>query len=66
MFNALTVEGLRSVAWWRASLLDLGRSESGRSGGGRVGWAFLGERVGALRAGLVILIALGAVVVEFG
>jgi drug/metabolite transporter (DMT)-like permease len=31
-----------------------------------IGWAFLGERVGALRAGLVILIALGAVVVEFG
>ena len=27
------------MAWWRASLLDLGRSESGRSGGGRVGWA---------------------------
>lgn len=31
-----------------------------------IGWAFLGERVGALRAGLVILIAAGAVVVEFG
>jgi drug/metabolite transporter (DMT)-like permease len=31
-----------------------------------IGWAFLGERVGWLRAGLVILIALGAVVVEFG
>jgi drug/metabolite transporter (DMT)-like permease len=31
-----------------------------------IGWAFLGERVGAWRAGLVILIALGAVVVEFG
>jgi drug/metabolite transporter (DMT)-like permease len=31
-----------------------------------IGWAFLGERVGRLRAGLVILIALGAVVVEFG
>ncbi len=31
-----------------------------------IGWAFLGERVGWQRAGLVILIALGAVVVEFG
>jgi drug/metabolite transporter (DMT)-like permease len=31
-----------------------------------IGWAFLGERVGWVRAGLVILIALGAVVVEFG
>lgn len=31
-----------------------------------IGWAFLGERVGTLRAGLVILIGLGAVVVEFG
>ena len=31
-----------------------------------IGWAFLGERVGALRAGLVVLIALGAVLVEFG
>lgn len=31
-----------------------------------IGWAFLGERVGTLRAGLVILIAAGAVVVEFG
>jgi drug/metabolite transporter (DMT)-like permease len=31
-----------------------------------IGWAFLGERVGPLRAGLVILIAAGAVVVEFG
>jgi drug/metabolite transporter (DMT)-like permease len=31
-----------------------------------IGWAFLGERVGGLRAGLVILVALGAVVVEFG
>jgi drug/metabolite transporter (DMT)-like permease len=31
-----------------------------------IGWAFLGERVGWLRAGLVILIAAGAVVVEFG
>jgi drug/metabolite transporter (DMT)-like permease len=31
-----------------------------------IGWAFLGERVGALRAALVVLIALGAVVVEFG
>jgi drug/metabolite transporter (DMT)-like permease len=31
-----------------------------------IGWAFLGERVGPWRAGLVILIALGAVVVEFG
>jgi drug/metabolite transporter (DMT)-like permease len=31
-----------------------------------IGCAFLGERVGALRAALVVLIALGAVVVEFG
>jgi drug/metabolite transporter (DMT)-like permease len=31
-----------------------------------IGSVFLGERVGWLRAGLVILIALGAVVVEFG
>ena len=31
-----------------------------------IGWAFLGERVGRLRAALVVLIALGAVVVEFG
>jgi drug/metabolite transporter (DMT)-like permease len=31
-----------------------------------IGWLFLGERVGWARAGLVILIALGAVVVEFG
>ena len=31
-----------------------------------IGWAFLGERVGPLRAALVVLIALGAVVVEFG
>jgi drug/metabolite transporter (DMT)-like permease len=31
-----------------------------------IGWAFLGERVGALRAALVLLIALGAVVMEFG
>jgi drug/metabolite transporter (DMT)-like permease len=31
-----------------------------------IGWAFLGERVGALRAALVVLIALGAVVMEFG
>ena len=31
-----------------------------------IGWAFLGERVGWLRAALVALIALGAVVVEFG
>jgi drug/metabolite transporter (DMT)-like permease len=31
-----------------------------------IGWAFLGERVGWLRAALVVLIALGAVVVEFG
>lgn len=31
-----------------------------------IGWLFLRERVGALRGGLVALIALGAVVVEFG
>lgn len=31
-----------------------------------IGWAFLGERVGWLRAGLVASIAAGAVVVEFG
>ena len=31
-----------------------------------IGWAFLGERIGALRAALVVLIALGAIVVEFG
>lgn len=31
-----------------------------------IGWLFLGETVGPLRAALVILIALGAVVVEFG
>ena len=31
-----------------------------------IGWAFLGERVGALRAALVVLIAAGAVVMEFG
>ncbi len=31
-----------------------------------IGWAFLGERVGRLRAALVVLIALGAVVVEIG
>ncbi len=31
-----------------------------------IGWAFLGERVGRLRAALVVVIALGAVVVEFG
>lgn len=31
-----------------------------------IGWAFLGERVGWLRAGLVVAIAAGAVVVEFG
>ncbi len=31
-----------------------------------IGWLVLGERVGPLRAGLVVLIALGAVVVEFG
>jgi drug/metabolite transporter (DMT)-like permease len=31
-----------------------------------IGWLFLRERVGALRGGLVVLIALGAVVVEFG
>jgi drug/metabolite transporter (DMT)-like permease len=31
-----------------------------------IGWLFLRERVGALRGGLVVVIALGAVVVEFG
>jgi drug/metabolite transporter (DMT)-like permease len=31
-----------------------------------IGWAFLGERVGWLRAALVVTIAAGAVVVEFG
>ena len=31
-----------------------------------IGWAFLGERVGALRAALVVLIAAGAIVMEFG
>jgi len=31
-----------------------------------IGWAFLGERIGAIRAALVVLIALGAVVMEFG
>ena len=31
-----------------------------------IGWAFLGERVGWLRATLAVLIAAGAVVVEFG
>jgi drug/metabolite transporter (DMT)-like permease len=31
-----------------------------------IGWAFLGERVGWRRAGLVVMIAAGAVVVEFG
>jgi drug/metabolite transporter (DMT)-like permease len=31
-----------------------------------IGWFFLGEKVGPVRAGLVGLIALGAVVVEFG
>ena len=31
-----------------------------------LGWLFLGERVGALRAGLMVLIAAGAVLVEFG
>ncbi len=31
-----------------------------------IGWAFLGERIGWLRASLVVLIAAGAVVVEFG
>lgn len=31
-----------------------------------IGWFFLGEKVGPWRAGLVVLIALGAVVVEFG
>lgn len=31
-----------------------------------IGWVFLGETVGAKRAGLMALIALGAVIVEFG
>jgi drug/metabolite transporter (DMT)-like permease len=31
-----------------------------------IGWTFLGERVGPWRGALVVLIALGAVVVEFG
>ena len=31
-----------------------------------IGWAVLGERVGALRAALVVLIAAGAIVMEFG
>jgi drug/metabolite transporter (DMT)-like permease len=31
-----------------------------------IGWAFLGEKVGPLRAGLMGVIALGAVLVEFG
>jgi drug/metabolite transporter (DMT)-like permease len=31
-----------------------------------IGWMFLGERIGRLRAALVVVIALGAVVVEFG
>jgi len=31
-----------------------------------IGWLFLKERVGPVRAALVALIALGAVVVEFG
>jgi len=31
-----------------------------------IGWAFLGERVGWRRAGLVVMIAAGAVVVDFG
>ncbi len=31
-----------------------------------IGWLFLRERVGPLRGGLVLVIALGAVVVEFG
>ncbi len=31
-----------------------------------IGWAVLGERVGRVRAALVVVIALGAVVVEFG
>ncbi len=31
-----------------------------------IGWAFLGEKVGAMRGFLIILIALGAVIVEFG
>lgn len=31
-----------------------------------IGWFFLGERVGKLRAAMMILIAMGAVLVEFG
>ena len=31
-----------------------------------IGWAILGEKVGLARAGLMALIALGAVVMEFG
>ena len=31
-----------------------------------IGWAFLGERVGALRPARVVLIAAGAIVMEFG
>lgn len=31
-----------------------------------IGWAILGEKVGAARAGLMALIALGAVIMEFG
>ena len=31
-----------------------------------IGWAVLGERVGALRAALVVLIVAGAIVMEFG
>jgi drug/metabolite transporter (DMT)-like permease len=31
-----------------------------------IGWFFLRERVGPVRGALVVLIALGAVVVEFG
>ena len=31
-----------------------------------IGWLFLKESVGPIRAGLVALIALGAVIVEFG
>lgn len=31
-----------------------------------IGWLFLGERIGRARAALVVLIALGAIVVEFG
>ena len=33
---------------------------------GRIGWLILGERVGRSRAALMIVIALGAVVIEMG